>query len=151
MNRLNCIQHPSCLTLYLVRNMAAHMVETSTLKAVLSFCPLPLSSGVSFGFFFSLLLGHATVSPSGYTNARSRGDKGTDVFFGASVHHVVSASIHNTGGYGQLMVNYYISSLPLPFPLFFFFVFFFRLLSQSSCLLLNVLNGYPWPFFLCVL
>lgn len=56
------------------------MVETSTLKAVLSFCPLPLSSGVSFGFFFSLLLDHATVSPSGYTNARSRGDKGTDVF-----------------------------------------------------------------------
>lgn len=73
-----------------------------------------------------------------------------DVFLGACLHHVASASLSNTGGYGQLMVNYYITS-PHHFPqLFFLFkVFRYYIITLWSWLLLNVLNGFPLPFFVC--
>lgn len=86
-------------------------------------------SGVASGFlFFFWTCPQERVLPSGYTNARSGRDKGMDglrdVFLGACLHHVASASLSNTGGYGQLMVNYYITS-PHHFPQLLFFSFFF--------------------------
>lgn len=43
------------------------------------------------------------------------GDGLWDVFLGACWHHVASASFSSTGGYRQLLVNYYITSPPTPF------------------------------------
>lgn len=54
-----------------------------------------------------------------------------DVFLEACLHHVASAFLHDTGGYGQLTVNNYISSRhPPPFLfspcLLVFILFYFR-------------------------
>lgn len=65
-----------------------------------------------------------TRPPSGCINARSRRDKGRDglrdVFLGHvyTMWHLPPPLPSNTGGYGQLMVNYYITS-PHPFSPFF--------------------------------
>lgn len=105
------------------------MWSPCTLNAVLSFCPttcsllIPKNSlGCSPDFWTAP---QETVSPSGYIDAISRRDKGRDglrdVFLGACLHHVASASLSNTGGYGQLMGDYYVTSPPPVFPLIFFF------------------------------
>ncbi|MEQ2264752.1 hypothetical protein XENORESO_018517 [Xenotaenia resolanae] len=112
------------------------------------------SLGCCLGVFLNIFLDQDRTDR--FASGRTGWDKSTeglrDVFLGACLHNVASASPHNTGGYGQLMVNNYKRSRhPRPFPPC---LFILRILVKiSSYFFMIIAKCVKWLFFafFCVL